>query len=126
MSLQTKHVLLELLSKTENGMTDFKRWLDVELHRQIVTVVFTKKDGTERTMRCTLNPTAMPAIEAEKHENAEADYQLLEAVQAKAPRKQNPDVRTCYDVEGNAWKSFRWDSVKSVTYEDGIIGFTQL
>jgi hypothetical protein len=116
MALQTKHVLLELLQKTENGMNDFKRWLDVELHRQIVTVVFTKKDGTERTMRCTLNHQAMPVVEAQKH-----DATQNQLVEVKTPRKPNPDVRTCYDVDGGAWKSFRWDSVKSVIYEDGIV-----
>jgi len=117
MAIQTKHVLLELLAKTENGMDDFKRWLNVELHRQIVTVVFTKKDGTERTMRCTLNSMGMPAAEAQKVDQAMGTDALLVESQ-RAPRKPNPDVRTCYDVDGGAWKSFRWDSVKSVTYND--------
>jgi hypothetical protein len=110
MSVQTKHVIFELLKNTENGMAEFQRWLEVELHRQIVTVVFTKKDGTERTMRCTLNSNGMPAAEAEKS--------LQPITESKTPRKHNPDVRTCYDVDGSAWKSFRWDSVKSVTYND--------
>ncbi len=118
MSAQTKHVLIELLKNTENGMDEFKRWLDVELHRQIVTVVFTKKDGTERTMRCTLNGIAIPAPAVP---DVPADVTVLK--EAKPGRKPNPDVRTCYDVDGAAWKSFRWDSVKSVTYEDGIIGY---
>jgi len=108
---QTKHVLIELLKNTENGMDEFKRWLNTELHRQVVTVVFTKKDGTERTMRCTLDPQGMPAIEAEKSVVTES----------KTPRKSNPDVRTCYDVDGSAWKSFRWDSVTAVTYNDEVL-----
>lgn len=118
MPVQTKHVLIELLKNTENGMDEFKRWLNVELHRQIVTVVFTKKDGTERTMRCTLNYQAMPQVEAQKAE--QAANELTESAQ-KSVRKSNPDVRTCYDVDGGAWKSFRWDSVKSVTYNDGVL-----
>jgi hypothetical protein len=114
MAQQTKHVLLELLKNTEDGMTEFKHWLNTELHRQIVTVVFTKADGTERTMRCTLNPLAMPTPEIEVREGVT----LTEIKEAKTPRKSNPNVRTCYDVDGEAWKSFRWDSVKSVTYND--------
>ena len=113
MAQQTKHVLLELLTKTENGMDEFKRWLEVELHRQIVTVVFTKADGTERTMRCTLNGMAIPAP---AQPDVLPDPTVIK--EAKAPRKVNPNVRTCYDVDGGAWKSFRWDSVKSVTYND--------
>jgi hypothetical protein len=108
MPVQTKDVIVELLKSSEDGMDDFKRWLNAELHRQIVTVVFTKKDGTERTMRCTLNEHGMPPSEAEKA--------AASITESKTPRKANPDVRTCYDVDGGAWKSFRWDSVKSVTY----------
>jgi hypothetical protein len=119
MSVQTKHVIFELLKNTETGMAEFQRWLNLELHRQIVTVVFTKKDGTERTMRCTLNHQAMPVEETIKA--LEADSKLLEATQQKQTRKPNPDVRTCYDVDGGAWKSFRWDSIKSVTYNDSEV-----
>lgn len=118
MPVQTKSVVFEMLKNTENGMDEFKRWLDVELHRQIVTVVFTKADGTERTMRCTLNAMAIPAPAVP---DTAPDHSVIK--EAKAPRKPNPNVRTCYDVDGQAWKSFRWDSVKSVTYEDGIIGY---
>jgi hypothetical protein len=113
MSVQTKDVIFEILKNTENGMVEFQRWLNVELNRQIVTVVFTKKDGTERTMRCTLNHQAMPAVEVEKTERA--------LTESKTTRKPNPDVRTCYDVDGGAWKSFRWDSIKSVTYNDSEV-----
>jgi hypothetical protein len=117
MPVQTKYVLIELLKNTENGMAEFQRWLDMELHRQIVTVVFTKKDGTERTMKCTLNNLEMPPQAVPLPPELPTDGKLLEAT-LKVGRKYNPDVRTCYDVEGQAWKSFRWDSVKSVTYDD--------
>jgi hypothetical protein len=119
MTTETKHVLIELLKNTENGMDEFRRWLDMELHRQIVTVVFTKKDGTERTMRCTLNHLEMPPQEVPAPPELPADGKLLETT-LRAARKYNPDVRTCYDMDGGAWKSFRWDSVKSVTYSTTI------
>ena len=33
-----------------------------ELHKGVCTVVFTKTDGTDRTMKCTLNPTYAPSM----------------------------------------------------------------
>jgi len=64
-------------------------------------VTFTKKDGTERVMKCTTNPTYVlfkdPAI-----------------VESKKERKTNEAVMPVYDMEAGHWKSFRWDSVKSI------------
>jgi hypothetical protein len=85
----------------------FKQWLTRELHHGVVTVNFTKKDGTDRSMRCTLSTTEIPVVVQET---------LLENQEPTKPRKINPDVRTVYDVESQTWKSFRWDSIKSVNY----------
>ena len=88
----------------------FKEWLTVELHCGVVTVNFTKKDGTDRSMKCTLSTTEIPVAVQET---------LLENQEPTKTRKINPDVRAVYDVEAQAWKSFRWDSVKSVNYTLG-------
>lgn len=72
------------------------------LHVSEVRVKFLKKDGTERTMLCTLKPDLLPA-----------QTDLEEAVQKKTP---NPDVLAVWDLENNGWRSFRYDS---------IIGFTE-
>jgi len=69
-----------------------------------VVVTFTKKDGTERVMKCTTNPTYVmfkdPAI-----------------LESKKERKVNEDVMPVYDIEAGHWKSFRWDSIKQVRFE---------
>ena len=38
-------------------------------------------------------------------------------LESKSDRKQSKDVISVYDLENNAWKSFRWDSVKQVRFE---------
>jgi hypothetical protein len=119
MSVQTKDVIFELLKNTENGMMEFQRWLNLELHRQILTVVFTKKDGTERTMRCTLNSIIIP--ESSTIVKIDETHEPGAIRERKVTRKPSPDVRTCYDVDSGAWKSFRWDSIKSVTYNDSEV-----
>lgn len=69
------------------------------LHKGLVTVKFTKKDGTERVMRCTLNSQYLPE-----------QIDLEESIQKKKP---NPDVLAVYDIENDGWRSFRLDSVIS-------------
>ena len=74
-----------------------------KLHRTICKVVFTKTDGTERVMHCTLNENMIPAA--------------IEALDTKRTKKENPEVQPVYDVEANGWRSFRWDLLKDFTGE---------
>lgn len=72
-------------------------FLKEALHEGPVEVLFTKKDGTERKMLCTLKPDLLPA-----------QTDLEEAVQKKTP---NPAVLAVWDIENQGWRSFRWDSI---------------
>jgi len=66
------------------------------LSESVVTVIFTKKDGTERTMICTTSPNLIPSESLATSDN---------------PRKPNPAVQTVWDLQKEAWRSFRWDSI---------------
>lgn len=57
-------------------------------------VVFTKADGTERKMRATLCPELIP-------EEARAKEETSRAVPSES--------QAVYDLDLNAWRSFRWD-----------------
>lgn len=70
------------------------------LRSSIVEVTFTKVDGTERVMRCTLQPQYLP-----------------ESIEKEGVKVRNPDVQSVWDIDINAWRSFRFDSVK----EFGIV-----
>ena len=65
-------------------------------HQQGVRVTFTKKDGSERKMLCTLIEGNIPA---DKRPNTETASQTLGSA-----------VRV-FDTEVSEWRSFRWDSV---------------
>ncbi|MEY4331514.1 MAG: Enterobacter phage [Bacteroidota bacterium] len=80
----------------------FKKWLKGHLAFGPVTVVFTKKDGTERVMECTTATSLVP---------------IVESTEPKREKKVNDDVIPVYDLENKAWKSFRWDSIKQVRLE---------
>lgn len=70
------------------------------LKENICQIVFIKKDGTERTMRATLNAKLIPQTEDDPK---------------KTPKKKvaNDEIIRCYDVEKSDWRCFRIDSVKS-------------
>lgn len=69
------------------------------LQKNVATVSFTKSDGTSRNMLCTLIPEALPPIIFNEDE------------EPKKQRKQNLDTLSVWDVEKNAWRSFRVESV---------------
>ena len=69
------------------------------LHENAMKVIFTKKDGTERTMICTTNPDLIPGDKAPRG----------------ATMKTNPEIKRVFDLEKNEWRSFRWDSMKKAT-----------
>jgi hypothetical protein len=75
--------------------------LKQQLQGTVATVVFTKADGTERTMRCTLLAEYLPAPEGP---------QLL----TESTRKENDGVLSVWDIENGGWRSFRLDSIKSI------------
>lgn len=87
---------------SEISYTDVRTQEMVEalLHAGETTVVFTKVDGSERTMRCTLNEELIPVEFKPKGESK---------------LKHNDDVRAVYDLDNTGWRSFRWDSVTEVT-----------
>ena len=75
--------------------------LKLELMQKVLKVVFQKQDGSERTMNCTLNEDIVPP---------------LDTTVVKQKRIQNPDVLAVWDIDNNGWRSFRFDSVKSIAY----------
>lgn len=71
------------------------------LRHNIVTVSFTKINGEDRVMRCTLISDHIPnAPKANGHLIAETT---------------NKETISVWDLTSNAWRSFRVDNVKSVT-----------
>lgn len=77
-----------------------KKWLHDLLRSGNTKVTFVKKDGTEREMLCTLKENLIP-----------------EEMKPKGTGKEkNDDVLAVFDVEKQEWRSFRYDSVKSVGF----------
>jgi WYL_2, Sm-like SH3 beta-barrel fold len=76
-----------------------KKFITKVLRDMVIELTFTKKNGTERVMNCTLKEDLLPVTEA-KEETKE--------------RKTNDDVLAVYDVDVEGWRSFRWDSLTQI------------
>jgi hypothetical protein len=69
------------------------------LSNDIVTVTFTKKDGSTREMLCTTMKEYLPG-------------EWLSSEEPLIPASQS--VVTVWDLENQGWRSFKFDSVESI------------
>lgn len=95
-------------NSTPNVFTDdvAKKWLKDLLKTDVVTVIFTKSDGSERSMKATLSEKLIPVV--------------TEAVVSDKPKKErkvSDEVLPVYDTEAQGWRSFRWDSIKQIQFD---------
>lgn len=74
------------------------------LKDSVITVTFTKVDGTERIMKCTLLSEYIPTTPSS------ASNQVL-LQEGGSGSDNNVSV---WDVEANGWRSFRVSNVKSI------------
>lgn len=72
------------------------------LKTQVCEVVFTKVDGSLRTMKATLEESALPPTTPPK--------------EGAKPRPENLDLINVWDTEASGWRSFRLDSLISFAY----------
>lgn len=93
------------VSNAEFNDETARDWLRTLLKERVVTVAFTKKDGSERVMKATLSEEFIP--------------QVTESAEPKKNRQVSDEAQAVYDVEAQGWRSFRWDSLKSVEFSLG-------
>lgn len=88
-------------SNTEeiDDVEEDKEVLRTRLKQGVVKVVFTKKDGTERTMLATLCEALIP------------DDKLPKGTGTKV---ENGNTFAVYDTENDGWRSFNYDTVKEI------------
>ena len=71
-----------------------------KLHEGVCKVTFTKANGENRIMKCTLKPEMLKETLGESYEDNAESHDTV-------------DVITVMDTEKNAWRRFRVDSVTS-------------
>ena len=78
-----------------------------DLKQNVIEVTFNKVNGTQRVMRCTLDPRYIPVSVDSKH------------LDEQHARKENENTIAVWDLHNNGWRSFRIDSVQYVQEIDG-------
>lgn len=78
-----------------------REWLVSHLKMGPARVTFVKKDGTERTMECTLDEKIVPPLEKK----------------TDRVKTVNDEVLPVYDLEAKGWRSFRLDSILTVAFD---------
>ena len=81
----------------------FTNWLNGMLKiNENMTITFTKKDGTERVMNCTLKPELLPEAKP--------------VAEGKEPRKESTTTKRVLDNDLKEWRSFTTKSVTRVEF----------
>jgi hypothetical protein len=80
---------------TRDGLIDM-------LRNNVVVVTFTKVNGDERVMHCTLQASYIPNAPSQNGEL------VIET-------KTNSNTVSVWDVNANGWRSFRVENVKSIS-----------
>lgn len=76
-----------------------------QLSKNVVTISFTKKDGTERIMNCTRCFDIIPIEFHPKGESKKESEFIKES--------ESTDLINVFDVEKNGWRSFNFLTVKN-------------
>jgi hypothetical protein len=106
----------------EAGQAQIRAWVKGLLSTSEITVDFVKADGTERSMRCTLDSNRIPHAAAPKPISVPAEIQYSSTAnidglaESRKPRKQpDPHSVRVFDTEKNEWRSFRFDRLQKIT-----------
>jgi hypothetical protein len=96
---------MQTVFKNDKEFEEFKTWTLGVLHDDKIKdlcVTFTKQDGTERAMQCTLVEDRIPSDKIPKT--------------AGSPTTPNGSAVRVFDTEKSEWRSFRWESVTKVEF----------
>lgn len=77
--------------------------IEEALRANVAEVKFTKSDGTERIMKCTLRE----------------DLIVPYVKKTDRVKEANTDIIPVFDVEKNEWRSFKVDAVQSISLWGG-------
>lgn len=90
-----------MLKELDDATADkFYDWLKGMLPMGPMTVTFTKADGTERVMNCTLDPKLLPPPEPLK--------------EGRTPRTESKKAIRVFDLDKQEWRSFTIKKVRTI------------
>ncbi len=88
-----------------------KKSIQADLKHSVAEVVFTKDDGTIRTMKATLSAQYLPKM-TEEYVPGQPDPETYVAG--------DPNLVAVWDIEANGWRSFKINKVISMQRLDNF------
>lgn len=104
-------------------MITFTEELTLDQRRELLTkflkelhceVTFTKVNGDRRVMPCTLREDMIPSKPSTK-----LVVEGMGIVEITSERKINPNIMSVWCTDKQSWRSFRLDSVETITVIEG-------
>ena len=91
-----------------------RSWVRGLLTNSEINITFTKADGTDRDMLCTLDHSRIPVSVAKPVSTTAVVDGIVR--ESKKPKKApDPHSLRVFDLEKQEWRSFRFDRLKKVT-----------
>jgi len=88
-----------------------REWIRGLLQNSAINVTFTKADGTDRDMLCTLDHSRIPVSIAKPVQSVDGIVR-----ESRKPRKEpDPHSIRVFDLQKQEWRSFRFDRLRKVT-----------
>jgi hypothetical protein len=91
-----------------------REWVRGLLQNSEVTVTFTKADGTDRDMLCTLDHSRIP-VSVVKPISTTAPVDGIVRESKKSRKEPDPHSIRVFDLEKQEWRSFRFERLRKVT-----------
>ncbi len=111
---------------TAGDRLQIREWVQHMARKGVITVTFVKSDGTLREMKCTLDTDLMPAYKApaladidmfHNQQGAVAATKRKTAKVAESTEPKEDATIKVFDLDAQAWRSFRFDRLKNVSVE---------
>lgn len=103
MSIESNWTTTWYSTASEAERTEFRNWMVGVLKNERVNICFTKKDGTERWLHCTLH----------------SDYLPVQEQGTQSVEKSNTESQSVWDIDAAGWRAFRWDSIREFSFNLG-------
>jgi hypothetical protein len=91
-----------------------REWIKGLLQNSEISITFTKADGTDRDMLCTLDHSRIP-VSVAKPVSTTAPVDGIVRESRKPKKEPDPHSIRVFDLEKQEWRSFRFDRLKRVT-----------
>ena len=91
-------IVVNAIDWNNKDKEELRKWLVDTLNDSCLTITFTKTDGTERVMKCTLNSDVIVPYQQKTDRKKSANDQLI----------------SVWDIENSGWRSFKIDNIKNI------------